>query len=262
MTILEVKEIERRWVKKDKTLHTDELFNVAKFYYSQIEIVSAKERSGVSKQAGFYAIEAFKSGLVGVENLELARSIVSKAMQLMSWPESFAKSLSKITLKWLDLSGNGNAEILETKKVSILIRTGLVVISDPSKCSDLSTEYDAKNFINLINQGQIFAFAIGGDGKINLEIRLIKSVEPVLLAKEYSKLSNSTPVLNFKTTQGDIVIGDFYGADKDFKNIKFSDVECLFKVGAFSMKSGKYIIVFCKTDQSNNNISDIPDLEQ
>lgn len=261
MTILEAKEIEKRWVSKDKTLLANELFEVAKFHYSQINIMPAKERSSLAKQAGFYAIEAFKSGLDGVENLELARSIVAKAMQLMSWPESFAKSLSKITLKWLELSGNGNAEILEIKKVSILVRTGLVMISDPSKCANLSTEYDTKNLIKLINQGQIFAFAIGGDGKINLEIRLIKSIEPVLLAKEYSKLSSSTPVLNFKTTQGDITIGDFYGQDKDFKNIKLSSDECDFKVGAFSMRSGKYIIVFCKTDQSNNNISDIPDLE-
>lgn len=150
---------------------------------------------------------------------------------------------------------------METKKVSLLVRTGLVVIFDSVKCADLPVKYDTKTFINLINVGQIFAFGIGGDGKISLEIRLIRSIEPVLLAKGYSKLSSSTPVLNFKASQGNVTIGDHCGVDKNFKNMRLLDGESNFKVSSFSMTSGKYIIVFCENNRNDNNVSDIPNLE-
>ena len=98
-TVSEVKEIEKRWVSKDKTLHANVIFEAAKLYYFQIDALPVREKSGVAKQAGFYTIEPFKSGLDGVENLELTRKIVSEAMSLMHSPENFARSFSKITLK-------------------------------------------------------------------------------------------------------------------------------------------------------------------
>lgn len=257
-----IKLIEKKFYQNPKSISAKDLFLVAKSYYAQVDPQTEyKNRLKLLKTAGHYTIAAFKAGFDNIDDLILARKIVTEAMLVMPSPENFARDLSKIIKKWLELSGNDQIKILQTKKMKIQVETGMIVMSDPQECKNVDLEYNIKNMLELMNQGKIFAVGIGGDGQISLEFRLIDAIEPVLLPKEYTKLNQSSVSYNFKSSQGILGIGDYYNEQPEPRIIELITGPGIYQIAIFALNSGKVIIVTCKGKSANNEVTDIPAVE-
>lgn len=109
----------------------------------------------------------------------------------MSFPQPFSATLSKITQKWLTNSGYENISIIQSKKIKIDIETGILVAF--SKTDNIDIPYNNTKYIQIFKEGSLFACGLGSDFELSLEVREIESDEPVLTAKEYSKLEQSSP---------------------------------------------------------------------
>ncbi len=257
-------EIEQKFYQKQKVLNGSDLFKVASHYYLQFQnSTDYKDKLAHIKKAGFFVDGAFKAGLESVDELCLARDILTKAVSYASFPQTLSTVLSKITLKWLTNSGHANSEIIQTKKIKLDVETGMLVAFSKTD-ENIDSAYSHDKYINLFNEGALFACGLGADFQLNLEVREIESGEPVLLAKEYSKLEQSTPVFNILVGNYGLQVGDslssLYLEDK--YNIKLNSG--VYKLGLFCLKNGKFVLVFCYTksvDFYKNKITTIPSIE-
>ena len=256
-------EIEQRCYQKQKGLGGSDLFKVAQHYYSQfIGSKDYKNKMANIKKAGFFVDKAFKAGLESVDELCLAKDILTKAVSYMSFPQVFSATLSKITLQWLANSGHANSIIIQTKKVKLDIETGMLVAF--SKTDNIDIPYNNTKYIQIFKEGSLFACGLGSDFELSLEVREIESDEPVLTAKEYPKLEQSTSTFKIFVDNSGLHVGDSFNSLYLDEKYTIKMKTGVYKLVLFQLKNSKFVLVTCYTkslDNSKNEIVEIPNIE-
>ncbi len=126
---------------------------------------------------------------------------------------SLSKNLTKLISHRLALLGCEAPKVLLKKNGTISLEGGCIAVGDMAYAEDIdqyisatrATETDPIRFhaynLTLMNQGKIFFFGTGGDGLFHFQVRIIEAPEPVVTAKEFKLVLDSTPVviLDFPT---------------------------------------------------------------
>lgn len=135
---------------------------------------------------------------------------------------SLNKNLSKIIAKRLSLLGCETPKILLKKSSSMPVDGGSIAVGDLAYAVDIdqliadtkSTEENPIKFhlytLDLINKGHMYIFGTGGDGYHNFQLRIIEAPEPVLNAKEYKLVMDSSPLVVLDFPSGKLAIHDSF----------------------------------------------------
>lgn len=157
-----------------------------------------------------------------------------------------SRILSKMIPKYLELTGNDKFEIVSETKKSKDLGVGLYIIADPLFKDEAYEKWSGPNFnqlLDMVNDGKAMVFGTM-DGLLGkAKLRLIDASEPVLQAKEYKKLIDSTSTNVIKVESGKIAI--LFADPEVALNVEPGN----YKVCAHSIGKGSdFLIVLCKTD--------------
>lgn len=170
-------------------------------------------------------------------------------------------TLTKITALWLEITGNANAKIIKKIHGKINVATGTMAIGDISYSREVLSvyaDYTDQKILNIINQGDFFIFATGSDGRQNIQIRLVDSLEPVLSTKEYKCILNATETLIINVPTGVLLVTDPCFLDVEKNRLLFHVEPGNYKVCVYHfyihLKIDSFYIALCKTDEEVKNI--------
>lgn len=190
------------------------------------------------------------------ESALLYIDILKKAALLLDYGNNASRALSKLMLAYLKLTGCEQVEILQEIKSRDLGK-GLYVIGDPVLAGDAAQwwEKDDKELLTLMNKGKIFLFGVEDSILGKGRIRLVNANEPVMAAKEYKQMRDSTPTAIIKIESGIIgVLGAWVKLEMNLEPANY-------KICGYKLRGDNYLIVLCKTDkEAMNGFKARPDL--
>ena len=230
-----------------------------------------RERLTLLKRSSFFAGHAFDRGIDGAETLRLYMEILAQTARIHSFPQDVRRVLSKVTVRWLEVTGAGEQKLIMRKKGNIATETAVFAIGDVGIAPAADCEpWTDREMVAWMKAGQRLAFSTGYDGMLGAELRLIESVEPVLEAKEYGRLESSTPTLVLDLPTGGVGLAD-YGAmarpwhDSPPHHSLLIDVAPgRYKAAVYGFstrRSDRVVAVLCRTDeQSANDVESVDSL--
>ena len=190
-------------------------------------------------------------------DIDLCINIINQAIKVDGYPQKYSKGLALLIAKKLAINGDDKAEVISKVSGSVSIESGVVSIGDPTlENSIILNDFDDKNLLEITNQAKRLYFSTGGDGTYDVQLRLIKAMEPVLAPSEYKLVAGSTETVILQIPSGKISVGDIHLTSEDISmDITSGNYKvCTYLFATKDFRS--YYIVFIQTDLPAVNQSD------
>ncbi|WP_419421361.1 hypothetical protein ACNVED_14965 (plasmid) [Legionella sp. D16C41] len=239
-------------------------YNEIKQEWESLQSLGIKIRFKLMRTLAHNICELFKKNITELHQLEFYIDVLKQVNLIHDVPR-FKRTLSKMIAKWLDLKGFTSAKISKKKSGTINTETSTVAIGDPYYLTNIIkayNHYSEKNILALINEAQSYVFSTGYDGLLNIQIRIINSVEPVLLDKEYKYIWNATEIGIISIPTGTLAVADPCFLDVKNNRLCINIEPGNYKVCVYLIQSKieSFYIVLCKTDQeAKNYFSKLPE---
>ncbi len=231
-----------------------------------IQSLAPRDKLKALKQIGFDVMISYESGDITLEKLELYSQILQQAVRAHSFPQRYARILSKMIADKLALTNSEPVTILAKASGKIMLSGATVMVGDPSIQTAPLIDYSDNELLALINLGQRFLFATGSDGVFDMQLRIIEANTPVLTAQEYKCVENSGQTAIISAPSGKIVITALGEIDDKDNQILQEIAPGNYKITVFVFnipkKMRSYYIVLCKTaEPAVNHLERIDMLE-
>jgi Sel1 repeat len=142
------------------------------------------------------------------ESISLYINILGHAAQLPTASSEVNVKLSTLMFHQLKLNGRARFMVLNEFTTQNL-GTGIYVIGDPLKLKTISQWVGQRGhdyLVDMMNNGELFAFSTKNNILGKAELRVIDGDEPVLMEQEYSTLLASSPMVVVSIKSGQIGI--------------------------------------------------------
>ena len=216
-----------------------------------------RERFKAAKAAAYLAIKAFEAGERDMGLLARYVDIVAAGMRVPSRPQGFALARNKMVAVMLKGRGLDNVSTRLAKKGKIDIVSGVIVVADRDAQLDEQTE----RWGSQLESGQAAICALGSDGTYPCELRLVEGTEPVLPAKDYRAIEESTEEVVISVPSGAICCADpaYFVATRapqggaDAGSLRISVEPGHYKIAFFLKKNSGLVVVVAATTAPARN---------
>jgi hypothetical protein len=224
-------------------------------HYYEIAAKNGKTRTDALKKCAYLVSEVSKLDSDDTEKLKWYIDVLEDSIKAVrSGP--YIATLTKMKGKWLELSGDGPAEILKEKRTLADIDSGILAVGDPAFLTKLP-QFDKipdDELQRLADAGQVRYFPAEGAGKYTVTLRLVNSNEPVLKEGEYKYVFDASGTRELKNGTGVFRVADALNTDgKTGEVLDFEVREGEYKIAIFHVSvPGEtegyvgFIVVFCK----------------
>ena len=230
-----------------------------------------RKRQKLLKRSSHYAGHAFNAGMEDPDALRLYMDIARETALVHSSPQDERKKLALITARWLTVTGAGEHTVLAQRKGKVALETATFGLGNVGLAPDaVDQPWSDGQMVKLMTKSQRLFFGTGFDGLLKAEIWVIDGTAPVLLAKEYKKLSSSTPSVVLQAPTGRIALADYalmtepWSADPIWDSVVIEAPPGNYKACAFGFstaRSNSVIAVLCLTDEmAPNTVSGVDSL--
>ena len=228
-----------------------------------------RERLRLLKRSSFFAGHALDRGLEEVDSLRLYMDILGQTARVHSFPQDLRRTLSKVTVRWLEATGAAAPRLIDSRKGKIATETAAFALGDVGHGPDPFVEtWIEKEIVAWMRSGQRLLFGTGYDGRIGAELRIIDGDEPVLEAKEYARLDSSTPTLVLEVPTGRIGLADYAEMARPWpeasppRTVSIGVPPGRYKASVYGFstrRSDRVIAVLCPTESNPPNEIDAVD---
>jgi hypothetical protein len=216
------------------------------------------------RQISFDILNSYNKEESSLTQINIYIGILRTTTRMLSSPQSTMRMLAKLIAHKLELTGNQEVKILHKVSKNITLSSATIMIGEVG----IVTLVDASEneLIEIINKGEAFFFSTRSDGVFPIQLRIIEASEPLLTAKEYRYLENSSQTAIINMPHGQIAVSDLSTFAAGTAEILLKVEPGNYKVTAMLFhipnKISSYYIVMCKTqDPINNNFERIDELE-
>lgn len=233
--------------------------------WKNIQSLEIKNRYKAMRGIANDICNAYKGEDVDPSKLLFYMDVLKQINRIHNIPRSRI-ALSKLTALWLEITGNSNAKIIKKILGKINLETATIAVGELSYFKEALGAYEnyaEQKLLNLINQGKFFIFGTGCDGEHHIQIRVVSSLEPVLSAKEFKCILNSTETFIINLPTGALVVADpcFLDVEKNRLSINVEPGNykvCVYHFYIHSKVDSLYIAL-CKTDEAaKNTLTNLP----
>ena len=220
--------------------------------WQSIQALDLKSQMKALRTIGHEIMLSYQQQGAELAQLEFYIKVMRKVVKTSSVPEKASRFLSKLIIAWLQQTGNANVDIVLKKATKLLLVSGAIMIKDASyaECADTS-------LLPLLNQGKLFMFGTGTDGVVNVQLRVVDGPEPVLTAKEYKFVADSSEPAIIHIPSGGLLVADpaSLGSQDNALSATISAGNYKVSVYFFAIpnKLQSFYIVLAKTDQEPIN---------
>ena len=266
----DLRELEAAASKTPKVVDAADHDRLARHFWGLAQAETGyRERLKLLKRSSFFAGHALDRGLEDVDSLRLYMDILGQTARVHSFPQELRRTLSKVTVRWLQVTGAASPRLIDCKKGRVATETAAFALGDVGCGPDLSNEWwIEKEIVAWMRSGQRLLFGTGYDGRIGAELRIIDSAEPVLEVKEYARLESSTPTLVLEVPTGRIGLADFAAMARPWpeasppRTVSIDVPPGRYKASVYGFstrRSDRVIAVLCPTESNPPNEIDAVD---
>lgn len=255
---------------KKSPLHFQKSFSQIQNEWEKIQSLDIRNKHKAMRSLAHDISVSYKKDETSVEQLEFYIKALKQIIRTRSYPQPVAICLSKLIADWMLLTGKDKSEIILKKTGEIPVDTASIIIADPNyfDVNELKMDLSNNNFLNLLNQGKCYIFNTGADAMFSVQLRIIDAFHPVLTAKEFKCVINSSEIATIKIPTGTVAVADLGNLRDEKFRVSATISPGNYKICVYLFEIPKkddefiFYIVMCKTnDEPSNNLSYVHAIE-
>lgn len=216
--------------------------------------LEARQRFKELKKLAYEVTAVIKSSKdLTVADLKTYTSILRIVLKVPAISPSFNLLFAKVMNKYLAAIGCENPQVLIKKSTKINLITGSIAIGDQFYAIGFTEKFP--NEIDLINSGKSYIFFAEDYGFVNIQVRVIDVIEPILSTKEYKRVMAASPAVILNFPSGKLAIDDGYieEAPPIVIDIAPGNYKCQVYLFSLARDQHSFYIVLSKTEEKAVN---------
>ncbi|GAB4224491.1 MAG: hypothetical protein Tsb005_21640 [Gammaproteobacteria bacterium] len=233
-------------------------FNEIKQSYEKIQSLDTRAMRKAIKSIAFDISNSYDFTRHDLSQLDFYIMVLKQTIRLHKSP-LFTCTLANLNLDRLNLIGETEFTILGEFPDETSTESGMLALADLNNLQPeyLVQQYATLNYVDLINQGKLFAFSTSADGVFNTELRIVDSSEPVIFRNELQFLVDASETAIINTSTGELSFGDPYALIHNNRVAKLSLTPYNFKVCCYLLakheRIQEFVIVLSPTEEAAQN---------